>query len=224
MRRPALVSLLTALLASGCGNALPVSVQNSAGLSVKNLPSPFQRVLAGLVTTIVPDGWTARIAGDAGDPRVGVLATPTDDDIEGMAALWVDAAKIGVASDFYYVAATRSVATMLPAEVECDTAVEHVHVDHAPDALTGSSSPGDFIADAWGRCHDGDVIVRWRAYVVAPGFGAARAIGIPNSGLYVVVAVLRSQPDVRAMLRRMLARTEFGGASMPDFLRAAVAN
>lgn len=226
MRWPKGVALLLALLASGCANALPIQPEEAA-LSVSNLPSPFQRVLAGHVATIVPDGWTARIAGDPGDPRVGVLATPSgrdigNEDLEGMAALWVDAARIGVASDFYYVAAVRSVDSLLPDGVECDAGGERVHVDHAPDALTGSPSPGDFIADAWGRCSDGEVVVRWRSYVIAPGFGAAHAIGIPNSGLYVVVAVLRDRPSVGSMLRRILARTEFGGASMPDFLEAAV--
>lgn len=227
MRWPRGVALLLALLASGCADALP-SQGVIPSLSVDNLPSPFQRVLAGSVATIVPDGWTARVAGDPDDARIGVLATPaagdvSNGDIEGMAALWVDAARIGVASDFYYLAATRSLGSLLPDGVQCDATGERIHVDHAPDALTGAPSSGDFIADAWGRCSDGDIVVRWRSYVIAPGFGAAHAIGIPRSGLYVVVAVLRDQPSVGSMLRRILARTEFAGASMPDFVEAVEA-
>lgn len=221
MRRPLRVTLLLALVAGGCGPAAPAVLDGPVPLSVRNLPSPFQRIAAGAVRTIVPDGWTAIAAGDAVDPRIGVLATPGRDDREGMAALWIDAARVGVASDFYYVVATRTVASLLPMGARCGVARERIHVDHAPDALTGHSSPGDFIADARGHCVDGGVRLRWRSYVVAPGFGAARTIGIPNSGLYVVVAVLRDQPRVEAMLRRMLAATAFGGATMPDFVAAA---
>lgn len=224
MRRPLWVTLLLALLASGCGPASPTAADDRVpSLSVRNLPSPFQRVAAGAVRTIVPDGWTASVAGDPDDPRVGVLATPERDRLEGLAALWIDAARVGVASDFYYVAATRTVTSLLPAAATCTVGRERVHVDHAPVALIGRDSPGDFIADARGRCTDDDVVLRWRSYVVAPGFGAARGVGIPNSGLYVVVAVLRDQPRVEAMLRRILSATAFGGATMPDFLAAAAA-
>lgn len=225
MRRPLRVTLLLALLASGCAPASPASPADAVvALSVRNHPSPFQRVAAGAVRTIVPDGWTASAAGDGlTDPRMGVLATPKQDRLEGMAALWIDAARVGVASDFYYVAATRTVTSLLPAGATCSVGRERVHVDHAPGALTGRDSPGDFIADARGRCTDDDVVLRWRSYVVAPGFGAARGVGIPNSGLYVVVAVLRDQPRVEAMLRRILSATAFGGATMPDFVAAAAA-
>ena len=224
MRRPLWVTLLLALLASGCGPASSASSDDlPEALSVRNLPSPFQRVDAGAVRTIVPDGWTASATGDAADPRMGVLATPERDPREGMAALWIDAARVGIASDFYYVAATRTVTSLLPVGATCSVGRERIHVDHAPEALSGHGSPGDFIADARGRCTDDDVVLRWRSYVVAPGFGAARGVGIPNSGLYVVVAVLRDQPRVESMLRRILSATAFGGATMPDFVAAAAA-
>ncbi|MFM8999399.1 MAG: hypothetical protein ACKOKE_04960 [Actinomycetota bacterium] len=223
MRRPHVVgTLLLALLASGCGTVSPAT-QGTPPISVRNLPSPFQRIAAGDVRTVIPDGWTVSSAGDGADPRVGVLAAPARDGLEGMAALWIDAARVGVASDYYYVVATRAVASLLPAGATCSVGRERIHVDHAPDALTGVASPGDFIADTSGRCTGEEVRLRWRAFVVAPGFGAARAIGIPNSGLYVVVAVLRDRPRVEAMLRRILTGTAFGGATMPDFVAAAVA-
>jgi hypothetical protein len=46
-------------------------------------------------------------------------------------------------------------------------------------------------------------------------------MGIPNSGLYVVVAVVRDNPDAAQQLRSMLLSARFGDASVEDLLAAA---
>ncbi|MFM7718486.1 MAG: hypothetical protein ACKO8G_03205 [Actinomycetota bacterium] len=154
--------------------------------------------------------------------RAGLLARPDDRPRgQGMAALWVDAAAVGVPSDFYYLAAERSLDTLLPRRADCEALRVRVLVDRAPGFAGGADSPGDYIADGRGRCTDGDAVLRWGYFVVAPGFGPARTVGIPASGLYVVVAIVREAPHARADLRRMLGGVGFNGAGMAEFLAAA---
>ena len=46
-------------------------------------------------------------------------------------------------------------------------------------------------------------------------------VGIPTSGLYVVVAVLRDARGARGMLRTLLRGARFGDAAMSDMIAAA---
>ena len=225
MRRSIGPAILAAALGAGCGTATPPSLPDttSGAIAVVNLPSPFQRLDVGAVRAVVPDGWRARVAGGAGDPRSGLLARPDGGrDAEGMAALWVDLGAVGVASDLYYLAATRSLESLLPRRAECVAARTRVLVDRAPDFEAGGS-PGDFIADGHGRCSLGETVLRWGYFVVAPGFGPERGVGIPTSGLYVVVAVVRDAPSARSAVRRILGGAAFGGAGIADFVAAAAA-
>jgi len=48
-----------------------------------------------------------------------------------------------------------------------------------------------------------------------------REVGIPSSGLYVVVAVMPASPRASFLLNRLLGRTEFNGSSVDDMLAAA---
>jgi hypothetical protein len=97
-----------------------------------------------------------------------------------------------------------------------------VIVDHAPSYAHGDAdSPGDFIARGHGMCEVGPTPTRWAYYVAAPGFGPAREVGIPSSGLYVVVAVMPDGPRTPELLNKLLQRTEFGGATIQDFIAAA---
>ncbi|HZD17687.1 MAG TPA: hypothetical protein VE669_06055, partial [Actinomycetota bacterium] len=72
-----------------------------------------------------------------------------------------------------------------------------------------------------GRCTIGRHPTRWAYFVAAPGYGPVREVGIPNSGLYVVVAVMPDAPRARAVLDRLVQRTEFGGISVADMIEAA---
>jgi hypothetical protein len=65
------------------------------------------------------------------------------------------------------------------------------------------------------------VPTRWAYFVAAPGFGPARKVGIPASGLYVVVAVLPDSRRAPDMLNALLHGTTFNGAGVADFSAAA---
>jgi hypothetical protein len=62
---------------------------------------------------------------------------------------------------------------------------------------------------------------RWAYFVAAPGYGPVRSVGIPSSGLYIVVAVLPDGRGAERLLDRLLDSTSFAGASVPDLIRAA---
>jgi hypothetical protein len=48
-----------------------------------------------------------------------------------------------------------------------------------------------------------------------------RRVGIPASGLYMVVAVVPDTQRSRGMLNALLAHTSFGDASISDLIQAA---
>lgn len=73
---------------------------------------------------------------------------------------------------------------------------------------------------ATGSCRTEGTPTRWAYVVAAPGFGPMRQMGIPTSGLYVVIAVV---PERRSghLLKQILAAARFGDTSISEFLRAA---
>ncbi len=77
------------------------------------------------------------------------------------------------------------------------------------------------VARGEGVCLAGSRSTRWAYFVAAPGFGPVRGLGIPTSGLYVVVAVLPDSPRARGLLNKLLNSAEFGGASVSDLYAAA---
>ncbi|HVF08566.1 MAG TPA: hypothetical protein VNC60_08325, partial [Actinomycetota bacterium] len=62
---------------------------------------------------------------------------------------------------------------------------------------------------------------RWAYFVAAPGYGPVREVGIPASGLYVVVAVTPEDDRAAWLLNRLIGHTSFGGSSVRDLLDAA---
>jgi hypothetical protein len=56
--------------------------------------------------------------------------------------------------------------------------------------------------------------------VAAPGFGPAGRIGIPGSGLYLIVAATRESPRARRILDSLLDHVRFGRDGIGDFVRA----
>ena len=222
--------LVLALVAAGCSAATlpPLPPAGDPGLLIRESPSPFREVTAGPVSALIPDGWRPIPAAEEGDPREGFIARPRpgaweDGRVrEGMAALWVDGSAVGVPSDYYYLAAAQSGLDLITGSSDCSSARETVLVNHLPAYAAGApDSPGDYIARGRGTCSVGDTPTRWAYFVAAPGYGPAREVGIPNSGLYVVVAVMPDGPRTPELLTKILLRTEFAGASIEDFIAAA---
>jgi len=217
-----------ALVAAGCGDAIAASPPATPSLLITESPSPFQEVVAGPVRAVLPDAWQPRLAASIDDPRQGLVAAPVAEPwtdarppTEGYAAMWVDGTRVGVPSDFYYLAATGPALDLITHSEQCSQTRQHVFIDHLPAFASGDpNSPGDFVARGQGTCVIGRTPSRWASFVAAPGFGPVRQLGIPTSSLYVVVAVMPDTPRAPQMLLRIVDRTEFGGASIDDLIAA----
>lgn len=136
--------------------------------------------------------------------------------------MWVDGTRVGVPSDYYYLAATGPALGLITGSSDCDATSHRVIVNHRPEFAAGEpGSPGDYVAHGKGTCTIGRHPMRWAYFVAAPGYGPVREVGIPSSGLYVVVAVMRDSPQAPHLLGRLLKSTEFGGASVPELIDAA---
>ncbi len=194
-------------------------------------PSPYTEVVSGPVSALVPRNWRTVPAPSVDGIRGGFFASPRphawdrmDGSVEGMAATWVDATKVGVPSDYYYLAATGPLLDRLTGGRTCRALHQRVFANHRP-GLDGSRgpSPGDYVASADGRCDSTGTgtRTRWAAFVAAPGFGPAGEVGIPGSGLYVVVAVLRASAGVGSQLDHLVRHTAFGGTTVPQLVAAA---
>lgn len=190
--------------------------------------SPFLRVTAGSVTGLVPHGWHA-VPLDGVDFHEGFVASPHPDgwpevhpSVAGMAATWIDATRVGVPSDLYYLAATGPLLSGLRDRPGCTASFAHVFADHLPAFLHGAiDSAGDFVARGGGICRtERGRETRWSFFVAAPGFGPAGRIGIPGSGLYLVVAATRESPRAQRILAALLDHVRFGRDGIGDFERA----
>lgn len=220
---------MVALVAAGCRDAVETASPGSPELLITESPSPYREVTAGSVSAVLPDAWRPRLAASIDDPRQGLIAgprpklwlgdpTPT----EGFAAMWVDGTRVGVPSDYYYLAATGPALGLIAGSSDCDATNHRVIVNHRPEFAAGEpGSPGDYVAHGKGTCTIGRHPMRWAYFVAAPGYGPVREVGIPSSGLYVVVAVMRDSPQAPHLLGRLLKSTEFGGASVPELIDAA---
>lgn len=222
---------VVALVAAGCRDAgvAPSSGGASPQLLITESPSPYREVTAGPVRALLPDEWRARLAGTVDDPRQGLVAGPRPNPwrgdrppAEGFAAVWIDGTRVGVPSDYYYLAATGPALDMITGSSECSSTRHQIIADHLPEFAAGEpGSPGDYVARGVGTCSVGRQPSRWAYFVAAPGYGPVRELGIPSSGLYLVVAVTPDTPRAPHLLGRLLRGTEFGGASVRDFISAA---
>jgi hypothetical protein len=230
VRRTLLYLVLVATTA-GCTwqPDLATSVPAGEPIEVRPTPQEYDRVTAGWVQALVPSGWQA-VPTDPGDlHRQGFVASPRPRawaelrrGATGLSATWVDATRVGVPSDYYYLAATGPALSRLVGSDGCRRLGERIYVNNAPAFASGRRrSTGDFVASGTGVCDaPGRAATRWKYFVAAPGLGPAREIGIPSSGLYVVVALAPAGPDAARLLDELLAHTRFGEASMGDFIRA----
>jgi len=220
--------LVMVLVAASCRDAVDSALSPGGEvLTIRESPSPYREVTAGPVTAMIPDGWHPVPAGAVGDPQLGFVAAPRPRDWDapsaaGMAALWVDSTRVGVPSDYYYLAATGSALNMITRTPECAATRETIFADHLPAFAAGDpGSPGDFIARGRGTCTVGHRPTRWAYFVAAPGYGPVRQVGIPASGLYLVVAALEDSQRAPWLLGRLLRGTEFAGASVGELIAAA---
>jgi hypothetical protein len=140
----------------------------------------------------------------------------------GMTATWVDATRVGVPSDFYYLAATGPLLSGLTHSIGCVARSRRIFVDERPTFEAGRpGSAGDYVASGRGTCHIHGRLTQWAYFVAAPGFGPVRQIGIRSSGLYVIVIVLPRSRSGAVTMKQLMDHTRFAGAGISDMVKAA---
>lgn len=229
-----IAALIVIGLVSSCASAHLPEVRPAPPFSIQELspaatPSPELRlqVQAGHVRALIPDGWEARLLPSTRYPQEGFVAAPRISEWEraagtvgGMEAFWIDVAKLRIPSDYYYLAARGPAIGSLTRNDGCRSAKPEVFVDHPPDFTGRRFSPGDYVAAATGTCRTEAGRTRWGYVVAAPGFGPVRQVGIPNSGLYVIIAAM-SGPRADLLVTEMIESTRFGGSTLSQIVEAA---
>jgi hypothetical protein len=221
-----------AALAAGCTRiqSPPPSTAGDRGdPPALTAPRPYAVITAGLVHAIVPKQWDSEpvVADDA--LRLGIVASPDlqrwnrmDGSVPGIEAEWVDLAKARIPSDFYYLAARGPAIPRIATSDQCRSHELRVIVNHRPAFAGDPSSPSDYAVRGTGTCHSEDGRpTRYAYFVAAPGYGPVRSVGIPRSGLYVVVAVVKGGPEAAKQLHTMLMSARFDRTSVFGLLTAA---
>lgn len=228
--RVAVFALIGAL--AGCTQAPAGQPHSIPEFSVRPIhsassPSPLLQVQAGSVQAIFPSTWTAAPLPEDRYPQEGFVAAASLSDwrkaagtARGMEAFWIDVGKEGIPSDYYYLVARATLLGSLATNRNCRSQARQVLVDHPPDLTGRRFSPSDYVASDTGTCHAGAEATRWAYVVVAPGFGPIRRVGIPNSGIYVVIAVV-SGPRAQVLLNEMLEGARFGDTSITQIVQLA---
>ena len=223
-------AVVAALLAVGCQTASGTTHPPAAVVPREpalSRPSPFTVVTDGPVQYVVPRAWTSAPVEVDGTLREGLMASPDlerwqqmDGTEPGVEAAWMKVSRIGVPSDFFYLAAKWPALPRLVASRHCTTEQQRIIVDHLPE-VRASGALGDFAATASGTCTVGHRVNRWSYFVAAPSFGPVRRVGLPDSGLYLVVAVVRDGNQAKRYLHRMIYGARFGQATVSDLVLAA---
>lgn len=214
--------------------ALLIALSFATAPVVSPLPSGTSRaealhpVAAGRVRALVPNGWEVQRIGSADTHRIGFKASSSLDEwkatkgrSQGLEAYWVDAADIGVPTDYYYLAASGPASRRLSAKGDCHSTDRRVLLDDRPRFDRRIDSPGNYVAMATGTCRTRESTTRWASFVAAPGYGPVRKLGIPESGLYYVLVVVDESPRATDRIGRLLESVSFGGTPVTDFLRVA---
>jgi hypothetical protein len=224
-----LLAIVAAVTGWGCGLANSAGIgEPPAAIQLSPSPSPFTIVTAGDVHGTVPDEWVVSPVQTTTGVRSGFVASPraggwpdANGTAVGMSATWVDATRVGVPSDYYYLAANGPLLSRLKTSANCRDQSEQVYLDRRPTFDPDGWSPGHFMASGEGICHRGRRETRYTYFVAAPGFGRIHEVGIPRSGLYVVVAVVPHEHGSHELLRRLIGSTRFGDTAVRDFLALA---
>ncbi len=233
MRGRTTSAIVLAATLTACSHAVVVAKVAPITLQVRPVvvpssPSLLIEVQVGSVRGVVPKGWDARLIPDADRSQEGFEASPRIDEwdrgvpaVPGIEAFWIDVGKVGVPSDYYYLAARAVSFGSMAGGKRCESSPPQVLANHPPDLSGRHDSPSDFVASVRGSCHAPDgTATRWGYIVAAPGFGPIRSVGIPNSGLYVVMAEVGG-PHAGALLQEMLAQASFGDTTVPQLVHAA---
>jgi hypothetical protein len=239
MRIRALASILcAAAVLPACVRAHPtIAAEPPAGPQIPEFkitrlsssPTPLRiEVQSGSVEALIPDGWEARPLPDSRFPQQGLVASPSLDDWErgvggvgGLEAFWVDIGTARVPSDWYYYVAQGPAVAAIASDSHCHRSTQEVWANHPPDPSGRRLSPSDYVVSATGVCRsDEGEATHWAYAVVAPGFGPTREVGIPTSGLYVVVAMM-SGPGTRPLLDELIDAARFGNTPITQILAAA---
>jgi hypothetical protein len=187
---------------------------------------PFAAVETGSVRAYVPMRWeTSSI--DMDSLRQGLVASPDpvrwgdmDGTVPGLELAWVDVTRTHIPSDLYYLAASGPAIPSLVSEETCRRTRMAVLVNHRP--LAGDPNAfGDYVERGGGTCHRSGHRTRWAYFVAAPGFGPLREMGIPNSGLYLAVAVVPESPTAEKRLQTIIRSARYGSASVAQLMHAA---
>jgi hypothetical protein len=216
------------------GIALFIALSFATAPVVSPLPSGTSRaadlrpVRAGRVQALVPNGWEVQLIGSSETHRIGIKASASLEEwkatkgrAQGIEAYWVDAVDVGVPTDYYYLAARGPAARRLAARADCRSTARRVLLDDRPRFDRRIDSPGNYVATAAGTCRSKKRVTRWASFVAAPGFGPVRNLGIPESGMYYVLVVVKEGPRAKARIGRLLENVSFGGTPVSDFLRVA---
>ncbi len=219
-RRHALVAVLAFLFTAGSGAGPALSPPAEATL--------VHEVRAGRVSAVVPSTWESRPLDAGSGARRGIQASgdlsrwpPVERHGFGLEAYWVNAATVGVPSDYYYLAAGGPATTRLPMGQTCTRDTHRVLRDRRPVFDRRRHSPGDYVATANGTCAPRGRTTRWASFVAAPGFGPVATLGIPESGLYVALVMVPEGPRALARAERLLSWISFDDTFVSEFLVAA---
>jgi hypothetical protein len=223
------LAIVAAVTGWGCGLANSGNIpEPPAAIHLSQSPSPFTIVTAGDVHGTVPDEWVVSPVRTTTGVRSGFVASPraggwpdANGTAVGMSATWVDATRVGVPSDYYYLAANGPLLSRLTTSANCRERSKQIYLDRRPTLDPDRWSPGHFMASGGGVCHRGQRETRYTYFVAAPGFGRIHEVGIPRSGLYVVVAVVPHEDGAHDLLRRLIRGTRFGETAVRDFLAIA---
>jgi hypothetical protein len=190
-------------------------------------PSPLNEVRAGQVRAVFPKSWDARPLPTSSVAQEGFVASPRIDRFErttgvvqGIEAFWIDVGKQAIPSNYYYLAARNEAMSSLSSRNSCRAVRHDVLIDRPPDLTGRTFSPSDYVVSASGTCESNGRPTRWAYVVAAPGFGPIRQVGLPTSGLYVVVAVVSGR-NAEPLLDAMLEGARFGGTPISQIVRAA---
>ena len=226
MRR-LLLGIVAVISVPACASA-SAEPSSAPELLISPSPTAFTLVTAGQVRGAVPDGWHAALADPELGIRGGFVASPRaggwpdiDGSAVGMSATWVDATRVGVPSDFYYLAANGPLLSRLTTSADCREKTHLVYLDRRPTFDPRRHSPGHFMAEGAGVCRRGSHATRYAYFVAAPGFGPVHEVGIPSSGLYVVVAVVPAEQGATSLLKQLIGRTRFGDDGVREFVAVA---
>jgi hypothetical protein len=230
--RRRILALLMVGLATACTRTPIAQSPSGDGLSIlpvpsEATPSPMVEIRIGHVRGVIPRTWEARMLPKSHLAREGFVASPNlarweqgRPYSEGIEAFWVDGARLRIPSDYYYLAARNASFGQLAGPGACGAIRPRVLANHPPDFSGRTLSPSDFVASAVGACIRDGRLTHWAYMVAAPGFGPVRQVGIPNSGLYVVVAEVTGPGSAR-LLTEIMKGAQFDGSSIGEILEAA---